>query len=87
MNKPLPKIMTDQAAKSFIKRDLSDYLTPENFTLTSFEFAPKNKSITLRLSHSLLNAIRTKASKKGVHYQSFIRLAIEKYLKNLKKAA
>lgn len=41
MSKRLPKMKGDRAAKQVLKKDLSDYLSPENFKLTSFEFAPK----------------------------------------------
>lgn len=81
MNKRLPKMKSDRAAKTLMSKDLSAYLSPENFKLTSFEFAPKDKSITLRVSHDLLGAVQTAAKKRGINYQKLIREAIEQFLK------
>jgi predicted DNA binding CopG/RHH family protein len=81
MSKRLPKLKTDRAAKAALKKDLSDYISPENFKLTSFEFAPKDKSITLRVSNKLLDAVQSAAKRRGVNYQKLIREAIEQFLK------
>ncbi len=83
MKKRLPKMKTDRAVKDLMKKDLSDYLSPESFTLTSFEFAPKDKSITLRVSTSLLSAVQSAAKRRGVDYQKLIREAIEQFLKKV----
>jgi predicted DNA binding CopG/RHH family protein len=72
---------TDLAAKAALKKDLTDYISPENFKLTSFEFAPKDKSITLRVSNKLLDAVQSAAKRRGVNYQKLIREAIEQFLK------
>lgn len=81
MNKRLPKMKSDRAAKKLLKKDLSDYISPQNFTLTSFEFAPKDKSITLRVSDKLLSAVQSAAKRRGINYQKLIREAIEQFLK------
>ncbi len=81
MSKRLPKMKSDQAAKNALKQDISDYLSPENFKPTTFEFAPKDKSITIRVSSDLLKAVQTTAKKRGTNYQKLIREAIEQYLK------
>lgn len=81
MSKRLPKMKSDRAAKNLLKKDLSDFLSPENFALTSFEFAPKNKSITLRVSNELLDAVQSAAKQRGINYQKLIREAIEQFLK------
>lgn len=81
MNKRLPKMKSDRATKDVLKKDLSEYFSPENFSLTSFEFAPKDKSITLRVSSELLEAIQAAAKKRGTNYQKFVREAIERFLK------
>jgi predicted DNA binding CopG/RHH family protein len=81
MKKRLPKMKSDRAAKEMMKNDLSDFLSPENFKLTSFEFAPKDKSITLRVSSDLLDAVQVAAKKRGTNYQKLIREAIERFLK------
>ena len=81
MSKRLPKMKSDKAVKQILKKDLSDFFSPENFKLTSFEFAPKNKSITLRVSDKLLDAVQTAAKRRGINYQKLIRDAIEQFLK------
>ena len=81
MKKHLPKMKTDRAAKNLLKKDLSDYFSSDNFALTSFEFAPKDKSITLRVSGELLNAMQSAARQRGINYQKLIREAIEQFLK------
>ncbi len=82
MKKTLLKIKSDRAAKNLLKRDLSEYLNQENFRLATFEFAPKNKSVTLRLSDGLLKAVKMSALKQGTNYQRIIRQAIELFLRN-----
>ncbi len=81
MTKRLPKIKSDQAAKDLLKKDLSDYMTPQNFTRTSFEFTPKDKSITLRVSSEMLKTVQGVAKQRGTNYQKLIREAIEFFLK------
>lgn len=78
MSKPLPKLNNDQEAEDFLEQDLTDYLVPENFTKTTFEFAPKDKSITLRLSSELLIAIKNTAKAQGMNYQKYIREVLER---------
>ena len=54
MKKRLPKLKSDRAAKELLKKDLSDFISPDNFTTTSFEFAPKKqKHHITRLERSL----------------------------------
>ncbi|QHV01658.1 BrnA antitoxin family protein [Synechocystis sp. CACIAM 05] len=77
MNKPLPKMNSDQEAEDLLEQDLTDYLVPENFTKTTFEFAPKDKSITLRLSLELLTAVKNAARAQGMNYQKYIREVLE----------
>jgi len=77
MSKPLPKLNSDQEAEDFLEQDLTDYLTPQNFTKTTFEFAPKDKSITLRLSSELLTAVKNTAEAQGMNYQKYIREVLE----------
>jgi len=77
MKKPLPKLTTDKAAETFIAdADLTGYdlsvLKP-----VRFEFQPKGKSITMRLSEPLLEAIKEEAERSGMPYQRFIRKALE----------
>ena len=82
MKKKLPVLKTDKAAEKFLKKDLSDYIHKGNFKPVSFEFAPKDKSITIRVSNKLLKAVQQAAKSRGVNYQKLVREAIEQFLRN-----
>ena len=56
--------------------DLTDY-DLSSMTPMHFEFQPKDRSITMRLSESLFEAIREEADRSGMPYQRFIRKALE----------
>jgi len=81
MSKRLIKTRIDRAAKKIPSRDLTNYLSPDTFKRTTFEFAPKDKSITLRISSELLQAVQDVAKMRRTNYQKLIREAIEQYLK------
>ena len=80
MSKRLPKFATDEEMEAFLEGDLSEYLTPENFQPVQAEAARKDKSINLRISQRLLEAVRKEADSQGVPYQRFIRQAIVRAL-------
>ncbi len=81
MKKRLPKTKRTRADKAALKKDLTDLILVKNFKSMSFEFAPKDKSITLRLSKELLEAVQAAAKSRGTNYQKLIREAIERFLK------
>ena len=81
MTKRLPKLKSDRAVKTLLKKDLSDFISPDDFKTTSFEFSPKDKSITLRVSSELLDAVQSAAKRRRTNYQKLIREAIEQFLK------
>lgn len=75
--KKFPKFNSDEDAQKFLDgEDLSSYDFSE-FKPMSFEFAPKNKTLTLRLSENLLDAVKNNAAKKGIPYQKYIRHVLE----------
>lgn len=77
MKKPLPILTTDKEAEAFIENiDLTQY-DLSSLTPTRFEFQPKERSITMRLSEPLLEAIKQEAGRSGLPYQRFIRQALE----------
>lgn len=80
MKKKLPKLHSDKAAEKLLKGDLSSYMNSGNFIKTTFEFAPKAKSISIRLSEPLLNTIKKQSKEAGIPYQRYIRILIEKGL-------
>jgi predicted DNA binding CopG/RHH family protein len=77
MKKKLPELKTDNDAEDFIDTaDLTEYdlsvLVP-----MKFEFQKKERSITLRLSDPLLEAIKQEATRSNMPYQRFIRQTLE----------
>ena len=77
MKKKIPSFKTDGEAERFVETaDLTDY-DLSGAKLVRFEMKPKDKSINLRLSGQLLDAVRRRAKRAGVPYQRFIRIALE----------
>src|SRR4029077_12318896 len=61
MKKKFPVLKTDEEAEAFLEQDLTDYLHAGNFKSAQwvrFEFKPKQKSLNLRISEELLDAVR-----------------------------
>jgi predicted DNA binding CopG/RHH family protein len=85
MSKKLPVLKTDKEAENFLDQDLSDYISAENFAPFQFEFKPKQKSVNLRISEELLNAVRAVAHRRGIPYQRYIRQTLEASLRQLKE--
>ena len=81
MSKKLPVIKSHKKAENFLDQDLSDYISAENFASFQFEFRPKQKSVNLRISEELLNAVRAVAHRRGIPYQRYIRQALEAALR------
>jgi predicted DNA binding CopG/RHH family protein len=61
-----------------LDRDLSDLLTKGSWQRVQFELKPKNKTVTIRMSEDLLDAVKEQAKKSGLDYQKFIRIALER---------
>ena len=85
MSKKLPVFKNDKEAENFLDQDLSDYLSAENLAPFQFEFRPKEKSINLRISIELLNAVRAFAQRQGIPYQRYIRQTLEAALRQPKE--
>jgi predicted DNA binding CopG/RHH family protein len=84
MKKKIPAFKSDRAAPAFVeKADLTQY-DLSGARLTRFEIKPKNKSINLRLSGELYDAIRKRAARAGIPYQRFIRLMLEQAISGAK---
>ncbi len=78
--KKIPSFKSDRAAAAFVdKADLSQY-DLSGAKLVRFEVKRKDKSINLRLSEELYDAVRERAARAGLPYQRFIRLALEQPL-------
>lgn len=77
MKKSLPPLNNDRDAENFLKQDLSDYLTSENFKPVSFEFLPKTEKVNLRIPAPLLEAVKQRAERLHMPYQKYIRHLME----------
>jgi predicted DNA binding CopG/RHH family protein len=78
--KKIPSFKSDRAAAAFVDRaDLSQY-DLSGARLVRFEIKRKDKSINLRLSEELFDAVRARAARAGLPYQRFIRLTLEQAL-------
>lgn len=77
MVKRLPIFKSDEEAAAFLERDLTDYISAETLAPFPYELRPKEKSVNLRLSEGLLDAVRQRAKQQGIPYQRFIRRALE----------
>jgi predicted DNA binding CopG/RHH family protein len=82
MSKKLPMFKSDKEAENFLDQDLSDYISAENFAPFQFEYRPKQKSVNLRISEELLNAVRAVAHRRGIPYQRYIRQTLEASLRS-----
>ena len=81
MKKKIPAFKSDREAERFVaSADLSQY-DLSGAKLVQFELKPKDKSINLRLSQQLLDAVRREARRAGVPYQRFIRLTLERVVR------
>jgi len=80
MKRKIPSFKSDRAAEAFVERaDLSQY-DLSGAQLVRFEIKRKDKSINLRLSEELYDAVRARAARAGLPYQRFIRLTLEQAL-------
>jgi predicted DNA binding CopG/RHH family protein len=84
MKRKVPRFKTDEEAEAFLEQDLSD-LDFSQFKPMRFEFKPKRKSLNLRISEDLLDAVRKNAKQQGMPYQRFIRQALERAVAERKR--
>jgi predicted DNA binding CopG/RHH family protein len=82
----VPRFKTDEEAEAFLEQDLSD-LDFSQFKPMHFEIQPKQKTVNLRISEALLDAIRIKAKRQGVPYQRYIRQALELAVREPRRAS
>jgi len=58
MKKIFPRVKTDEEIENLLEEDLSEYLHSGNFKPVTFEFKPKDKSVNVRMSEQMLEAIK-----------------------------
>ncbi|MCC6932191.1 MAG: CopG family transcriptional regulator [Deltaproteobacteria bacterium] len=71
----------EDQAEDLIRIDLTRLLNKKNFKRANFEIESKTKAISLRLSSSLLLALKQTAKKRGISYQKLIRKAVKESIK------
>ena len=76
MKRKVPEFRTDEEAEAFLEQDLSD-LDFRQFRPVRFEFEKKTAQINMRLPRSMLDAVKRRASARGIPYTRFIREALE----------
>jgi predicted DNA binding CopG/RHH family protein len=76
----MKKSKKKKAERDPLAGDLSEFIREGNWRKVRFEFKPKNKTITLRISEDLLDAIKQKAESEGLDYQKWIRNSLEESL-------
>jgi predicted DNA binding CopG/RHH family protein len=80
MKKKLPALKTDKEAEDFVERsDLSAY-DLSGFVPMRFEFEKKSARLNMRVSQSLLKAVKSRAKARGIPYQRLIREVLEQAL-------
>jgi predicted DNA binding CopG/RHH family protein len=81
MSKKIPEMTSDEAAESLLEQDMTEYLDLKNWQKVSFEFQPKVKTVNMRFSQPLYEAVKQAAEKEGISYQRYIRQAVENSLR------
>ena len=85
MKKKIPTFKTDAEAERFVDTaDLSEY-DLSGLQPTRFEFEKKTAQLNMRLPTSLLEAVKERASARGIPYTRFIREAVESALARSEK--
>ena len=71
---------TSKKAKSndLLNDDLSHLFDRGDWQRVRFELKPKNRTVTIRMSENLLDAVKQEAEERGLDYQKFIRIALER---------
>jgi len=77
MQRRVPRLTTDEEAEAFLAQDLSD-LDFSQFKPARFEFEKKSERINMRVPKPLLDALKARASHRGIPYTRLIREIIER---------
>jgi len=75
--KEFPAFKTDEEAEKFVETvNLAEY-DMSGFKPVRFEFEKKASQINMRVPTTLLEAVKSKASAKGVPFTRYIRMLLE----------
>jgi predicted DNA binding CopG/RHH family protein len=76
-SKPMPSLRSDAEADDFIAgADLTEY-DLSGVKPMRFEIEPKTAALNMRLSVTLLEAVKAKARDQGVPYTRYVRMLLE----------
>lgn len=85
MNRKVPEMKTDEEAEAFLEQDLSD-LDFSQFKPARFEFERKEAQLNMRLPQGLLDAVKARASARGIPYTRFVREVLEQAIGAAKRS-
>ena len=77
MRRRVPRLTTDEEAEAFLDQDLSD-LDFSQLEPPLFAFEKKSERIDMRVPKPLLDALKERASHRGIPYTRFIRELMER---------
>jgi len=84
MKRKVPRLRTDEEAEAFLDQDLSD-LDFSQFRTAGFEFESKSERVNMRVPKPLLDALKRRASDRGIPYTRFIRELMEREIFRTKR--
>ena len=81
--KPIPRFKNEDEEDAFWStHDSTEYLDSSKAKRVSFpNLKPSTKTITIRVSESLLNSLKVIANKKDVPYQSLVKIFLDEKVK------
>ena len=79
MQRQVPRLTTDEEAEAFLDQDLSD-LDFSQLEPARFEFEKKSERINMRVPKPLLDALKARASHRGIPFTRLIREMMEREL-------
>jgi len=87
--KSIPKFKNeDEERKFWSKHDLNDYVDDfKQIKLDLSALKPSTKSVTIRISESLLASLKKLANKKDVPYQSLMKIILSEQIKKQTKVS
>ena len=79
----LPKFKNEDEERDFWDNiDLSEYYEPKDFKHASFpNLKPSTKTISIRLTLSMLDRLKVLANSRDIPYQSFIKMILAERIK------
>lgn len=86
--KPMPKFKNEEDERDFwSKHDSSEYIDWSKADRVVFpNLKPSTRTISIRVPESLLSRIKTEANRQDVPYQSFVKVLLDKEIRELEKA-